>query len=64
MSIDSRMVTVCSACKRACCWDGYFMCDDARTASTIQLSVGELKKLNLEHSDFYLHNRAKEERTK
>lgn len=62
MKTDATLVTVCSACKRACCWDGYFMCDDSRTAGTIELTVGELKKLGLEHSDFYLHNRAEDER--
>jgi hypothetical protein len=35
-------VTVCSACERACCWQGEFMCDYAELAGTKQLTVEDL----------------------
>lgn len=36
------IVTVCSACRRAACWQGEFMCDDSRGASTVDRRVGTL----------------------
>ena len=38
---------------RACCWHGEFMCDGAREAGTILKTIKELKKLNLEHFDYW-----------
>jgi hypothetical protein len=46
-------VTVCSKCLRACCWQGEFMCDDARTAGTEELSIKELMELDLEHPSYW-----------
>lgn len=40
---DETIVTVCSACLRACCWQGEFMCDAARTAGTVKRTVAELR---------------------
>ncbi len=40
---DQRKVTVCSACLRACCWQGEFMCDAADMAGTVQKTVAELR---------------------
>jgi hypothetical protein len=37
-----REVVVCSACERACCWQGEFMCDHADLAGTKRLTVLEL----------------------
>lgn len=48
-----RLITVCDACMRACCYHGIFMCDGSRNAGTIQKTAGELRKLNREHSDYY-----------
>lgn len=51
---SKRLVTVCSACHRACCWQGEFMCDDARNASTVQMTVRELIKGQYgEHPDYW-----------
>lgn len=50
---NNTLITVCSECKRACCWQGEFMCDDAINASTKELSVKRLKELSLEHSDYW-----------
>ncbi len=41
---DDMLITVCSECERACCWQGEFMCDDARLAGTVDLTVGELRR--------------------
>lgn len=40
---NERKVTVCSACLRACCWQGTFMCDAARTAGTVEKTIAELR---------------------
>lgn len=50
---DETEVTVCAECHRACCWQGYFMCDDAKRANVVQLTVGELRALNLEHEKWW-----------
>ena len=45
-------ITVCSKCLRACCWQGEFMCDDSRYASTVERKISTLVKLdngNTEH---------------
>lgn len=43
--LDDFMVTVCSECNRACCWQGEFMCDDAKWAGTREATVAELKDI-------------------
>lgn len=37
-----REVVVCSACERASCWQGEFMCDSAERAGTKRLSIHDL----------------------
>jgi len=51
---DSRRVTVCASCLRACCWQGSFMCDLAITSSTVDKKLSELESLGLE-SPHYWH---------
>ena len=36
-----KTVTVCSACHSASCWEGFLMCEDARTAGTIEMPIPE-----------------------
>ena len=50
---DTNKIVVCSECKKASCWKGIFMCEKSQNAGTIELPVEELKKLNLEHSDYW-----------
>jgi hypothetical protein len=51
---DSRLVTVCSACLRACCWQGTFMCDYAEGAGTVEKTVAELRAgQHGEHEDYW-----------
>jgi hypothetical protein len=38
----AETVTVCSACFRASCWQGIFMCDDAPSAGTIEQTPAEV----------------------
>lgn len=38
-------ITVCSACLRACCWQGQFMCDDAKHAGTKEMTRAELEAM-------------------
>ena len=51
---QKETVTVCSACKRASCWNGIFYCDDYKKAGTIEMTVADLRKLGLEHPDYYV----------
>lgn len=50
---DNRTVTVCSACLQASCWQGKFFCDDYGTAGTVEKTVSELRKLNLENPAYW-----------
>ena len=50
---DERIIMVCEACERACCWQGNFMCDDARHAGTAKKTIRELKDLDLEDSFYW-----------
>ena len=50
---DERIIIVCEACERACCWQGNFMCDDARHAGTVNKTIRELKDLDLEDSFYW-----------
>jgi len=50
---DQRKVMVCSACLRACCWQGVMMCDEYMEAGTVDKTIKELKELKREHSDYW-----------
>jgi epoxyqueuosine reductase QueG len=47
------VVTVCDNCLMACCWQGEFMCDAARTAGTRDMSVIELQFLKRENEHYW-----------
>ena len=53
LSRGERRVLVCDKCLRACCWYGEFMCDDAQGAGTGILTTRQLRRLNLEHPDYW-----------
>ena len=46
-------VTVCDRCLQASCWQGIFMCDEAREAGTTVMTIADLRKLNLEHPCYW-----------
>jgi len=46
------LVTVCSACKRASCWQAIFFCDDFFEAGTVQMYKSELLLLGLENESY------------
>lgn len=48
-----RMVTVCSSCLKASCWQGLHMCDESTSAGTVDKLVSELAKLNLENPSYW-----------
>lgn len=50
---EEKEVTVCSSCCRACCWQGFFMCDEAYVSSTVDLTVRELRSKDLESSHYW-----------
>jgi hypothetical protein len=50
---EDKLVTVCDHCQKASCWQGDFMCEDARNAGNYNMPVSELKKLKLESPDYW-----------
>lgn len=46
-------VEVCSACKRAACFQGVFFCEEYRSAGTRLIDVKVLERLDLEHPDYW-----------
>lgn len=51
--IDDYPVTVCGECHRASCWQGTYLCEKSRSASTVELCVGDLHNLVLENPDYW-----------
>ena len=58
--IENAKVTVCDSCLMASCWQGIFMCEDARTAGTTEKTVKELRELGREHPDYFINDHEKE----
>lgn len=56
MSRDKEIL-VCSACRTAACWYGEFMCDEARRAGLVRMTVGDLRMLNREHSEYWTNTK-------
>ena len=50
---EDTLITVCASCLNACCWQGLFYCDEAKTADTVQLPLSLLTAMNLEHKDYW-----------
>lgn len=54
MKSEEDLITVCSECHRACCWQGEFMCDESQFASTVQMTRKQLREGNYgEHEDYW-----------
>ena len=53
MQRDDELVTVCSACLTASCWNYEFCCEEYRTAGTVEKTVRELIELDREHPDHW-----------
>lgn len=53
MENDERKIIVCSACLQASCWQGIFYCQEYKTAGTVEKTITELARLNLEHPDYW-----------
>lgn len=51
-----RKVTVCDRCLQASCWQGVFMCDDAKAAGTREVSIVQLALLRHEASDYWFRD--------
>lgn len=52
-SVLDRKVTVCAACLCACCSQGEFCCDQAKTAGTVEKTIRELWQGNLREDSGY-----------
>lgn len=50
---DTRLVTVCSACFRASCWQGEFYCEEYRSAGTVDKTIAELRAGQHGESEHY-----------
>ena len=50
---DGPLVTVCDVCFRASCWQGIFMCENARDAGILELRESKLQELELEHPSYW-----------
>ena len=50
---DSKKIIVCDACLQASCWQGEFMCEQAREAGTTEKTREELIELELEHPSYW-----------
>ena len=50
---EGDLITVCSECGQASCWQGIFLCDRAVNASTREMTVRELRALKLEHPSYW-----------
>lgn len=48
-----QLITVCDKCFRATCWQGMFMCEEAREAGIVKKSRRHLARLNLEHPCYW-----------
>ncbi len=58
---QEKTVTVCSECRRACCWQGEFMCDLSSGAGTVEKTIAELSELKRENPDYWMtHTRPEE----
>ena len=55
-----RLVEVCAVCLTASCWHGEFLCEEWRTAGTLELSARELDKRGAEHPDNYSQQKIEE----
>lgn len=50
---DSNYVTVCANCFKASCWQGIFMCDDAKYANVTECPKEKLVEMGLEHPEYW-----------
>jgi hypothetical protein len=51
--VMNHKVTVCSSCLCACCWQGSFMCDEARYAGTLDKTVADLNGSMRENPEWW-----------
>ncbi len=51
-NLQGEKIIVCDKCLMASCWHGEFMCEESFSpgAGTVEKTIKELKKLNLENS--------------
>jgi carbon storage regulator len=52
-SKEDETITVCSKCLRASCWGGIYMCQEYLSASTAEMTIEQLRKLDLEDESWW-----------
>ena len=58
--MKTKLIEVCDKCKRASCWYGEFMCDEAQNAGTIKLPISKLREFNYEDASYWSDEKLKE----
>lgn len=54
MNEERDLITVCSKCYQASCWQGKFFCEEYRAAGTVQLTRKQLSELGTgEHPSYW-----------
>lgn len=56
-STTERTVTVCDKCRRASCWEGESLCDESRSAGTVDVPVSVLRAEALESPHYWAEGR-------
>ena len=57
---EKKIITVCKECLTAACWHGEFYCDKYKEAGTTNMTVAELRKLELESPDYWSDKQQRE----
>ncbi len=58
LDVLARKVMVCDHCLQASCWHGIFMCDEAKSACTREVTVVQLALLRREAPDYWFRDPA------
>ena len=53
LKVEPLTITVCDNCLRACCWQGEFMCSDAKHAGTKFIPRAEIEAMALENPRYW-----------
>jgi len=54
MGRKERIITVCSECLKASCWQQVFCCEKCQSAGIMRLPESRLRELNREQCDYWL----------
>lgn len=55
---EADVITVCSACMQASCWNGISYCNNAYYADMTTRTVAQLRQLGREHPTYWQRQRS------